>query len=120
MMQRQVLGFGVFVTALLLSIGAHATSISFLNGGLGGATNINNGNAFTITLVNQGATDVFINNTNKVIKDFKKGKQGTNIGKLDSGGLGYGNFLEAQSAGVRCWDDNLGERGGDGEYYKSF
>ena len=61
---------------LTLALGMAATaahadgSITFIHGGIGGVTNINNGNAFNINLVNGAKTETFLNKTGKTIKDF--------------------------------------------------
>jgi hypothetical protein len=94
----------------LLTLGSsspsYATTISFIFGGLGGATNINNGNAFNIPLTNNAATDVFLNNTGKTIKDFHfvwTNNQNNVIGEDDfvAGGTqspAFGSFTAAATA----------------------
>src|SRR5215831_12148247 len=59
------------VLLLVALAGGQAATISFLSGGLGGATNLNNANVFNIALNGNGsATEVFVNNTGQAIKDF--------------------------------------------------
>ena len=59
------------VLAFTAFAAGQAATISFLSGGLGGSTNLNNGNVFNIALNGNGsATNVFVNNTGQVIKDF--------------------------------------------------
>lgn len=61
---------------LVLALGLMASaawadgSITFIHGGIGPVTNLNNGAAFNINLVNGAKTETFVNNTGKVIKDF--------------------------------------------------
>lgn len=64
---------GTWLTALgfsLVSATAWAQSITFIHGGLGPITNINNGAPFNIALTNGATTETFVNKTGKTILDF--------------------------------------------------
>ncbi len=70
-LSRRLVTWLMALALSLMSVAAWADgSITFIHGGIGPVTNINNGAAFNITLINGATTETFLNKTGKTILDF--------------------------------------------------